>query len=407
MKNSYFITNRKRLKKSIKNNSVAILYSGYLINKSADEEYDFQVNLNFYYLTNIDQDNSFLIMGKKDGQYFETLIIDPFDPNKEAWTGKRLTKEEASEISGVSEVLDDININDYLDSLGLNRVYLDLEDQGQDFINYNNFGLTFRDCIEDTYEVLDIYPAILDLRRIKQKYELNFLKESIKVTNKGLKNVMRKLKDGKYEYQAEEDFANIVKYNGNKRFSFKTIAASGKNSTTLHYGTNMDQMHDGDVILFDLGCKTHEYCSDISRTYPVNGKFTERQKTIYNIVLRTNEHCIEYAKAGMTFKELNEEARRCLFEGLKEIGKIQTPDELTQYYFHGVSHSLGLDCHDPVSDRVIREGMVITIEPGLYIKDEKIGVRIEDDIVINKNGNIVLSKDIAKHIEDIEKFMAK
>ena len=155
MKNSYFINNRKRLKKSIKNNSVAILYSVYLVNKSADEEYDFQINLNFYYLTNIDQDNSFLIMGKKDGKYFETLIIDPFDPKKEAWTGKRLTKDEAREISGVENVVDDVNINDYLDSLGLSRVYLDLEDQGDYFINYNNFGLTFRDCIEDTYEVLD------------------------------------------------------------------------------------------------------------------------------------------------------------------------------------------------------------------------------------------------------------
>ena len=407
MENKYFINNRKALKKSIKNNSVAIIYSGYLINKSADEEYDFQVNLNFYYLTNIDQDNSFLIMGKKDGKYFETLIIDPFDPKKEAWTGKRLTKEEASLISGVDNVIDDVNVNDYLDSLGVKRVYLDLEDEGNYFINYNTFGLTFKDCIEDSYEVLDIYPAILELRRIKQKYEINFLKESIKVTNKGLKNVMKKLKDGKYEYQAEEDFANIVKYNGNRRFSFKTIAASGKNSTTLHYGTNMEVMHDGDVILFDLGCKTHEYCSDISRTYPVSGKFSERQKTIYNIVLRTNEHCIKYAKAGMTFKELNDEARRCLFEGLKEIGKIETIDELTQYYFHSVSHSLGLDCHDPVNDREIKEGMVITIEPGLYIKDEQIGVRIEDDIVIKSTGNIVLSKDIIKSVEDIEKFMNK
>ena len=407
MNNKYFINNRKRLQKSIKNNSVAILYSGYLINKSADEEYDFQINTNFYYLTNIDQDNSFLVMGKKDGKYFESLIIDPYDPKKEAWTGKRLTKEEASEISGVEKVYDDININDYLDSLNVNRVYLDLEDESNFFINYNTFGLTFRDCIQDSYEVIDIYPNILDLRRIKQSYELNFLKQSIKVTDKGLKNVMRKLKDGKYEYQAEEDFAHVVKYNGNRKFSFKTIAASGKNSTTLHYGTNMDQMHDGDIILFDLGCKTNEYCSDISRTYPVNGKFSERQKQIYNIVLKTNEHCINFAKDGMTFKELNEEARKYLFNGLKEIGKIDTIDELNQYYFHSVSHSLGLDCHDPVSDRVIRDGMVITIEPGLYIKDENIGVRIEDDIVINKNGNIVLSKDIIKSVEDIEKFMAK
>ncbi|MDY4788649.1 MAG: Xaa-Pro aminopeptidase [Bacilli bacterium] len=407
MENKYFVNNRLHLKKELKNNSLAIIYSGYLLNKSADEEYKFQVNLNFFYLTNISQANSYLLMGKIDNKYFETLVIDPFDPFKEKWTGKTLTKEEAKNISGIENVIDEFDLKSYLDDHSFKHIYLDLEDNSKSFVNFNSFGLTVYQQIKDQYDVIDIYPSIIELRRVKQKYELSLIKESIKTTKNGLKNLMKKLKPNKYEYQSAADFDYVIKYDGNKDHSFRTIAASGVNATTLHYDTNHNLMEDGSLLLLDLGCKTNEYCSDISRTYPINGKFSERQKEIYNIVLKANEHCIKVAKDGMTFKELNDECKKVLFDGLKEIGKITEFEELDNYYYHGVSHSLGLDTHDPVNDRVIKNGMVITIEPGLYIKEEKIGIRIEDDIVINEKGNINLSKDIIKSIDDIEKFMAK
>ena len=248
----------------------------------------------------------------------------------------------------------------------------------------------------------------LHLPSIARNEEVSKIQESIDVTKKALENVMTNIKPGLYEYQAETYFDSSIKWNGQRTTSFRTIAASGKNATVLHYTQNNSLIKDNDLVLFDLGCNTDYYISDISRTYPANGKFTKRQKEIYNIVLNCNKKCIEWLKPGVTWKEYNDYANSLLIEGLKNIGLIKEDSELRKYYWHSIGHSIGLDTHDPSLETFgLQEGMLTTCEPGLYIEEEGIGIRIEDDILITKDGCINLSKDIIKEIDDIESFMKK
>ena len=209
-----------------------------------------------------------------------------------------------------------------------------------------------------------------------------------------------------YELEAYFDF--YLKQHGVKDFAFKTIAASGKNAATLHYHENSSEMKDGDLILFDLGAQLNYYNSDVSRTFPVNGKFTDRQKELYQAVLDVNIAMIDMMKPGVTMKVVNEAANDMLAEKCLTLGLTEKKEDFRKYYFHSIGHSLGLDTHD-VGRRlgVLEEGMVWTIEPGLYIPEENVGIRIEDDVLITATGHEVLTKEIIKSIDDIEKFMSK
>ena len=219
---------------------------------------------------------------------------------------------------------------------------------------------------------------------------------------------MKESKAGLYEYQLESYFDYVIKNEGQRINSFKTIAASGVNATILHYVDNNAVLKDGDLVLFDLGTETEFYISDISRTFPVNGKFTPRQKEVYQAVLDVNKKCIEFLKPGITKEEYNNYAKELLIKACKKLGLITKDEELSKYYWHSVGHSIGLDTHDPCDyDSPFKAGMLVTCEPGLYIEEEKIGVRIEDDILITEDGAINLSQDIIKEVKDIEDFMKK
>jgi Xaa-Pro aminopeptidase len=198
----------------------------------------------------------------------------------------------------------------------------------------------------------------------------------------------------------------VLKNNNVKFHAFTTIAAGGKNATTLHYVENCQKLNDGDMVLFDLGAQWNQYNADISRTFPVNGKFSKEQKDLYGLVLKANKEVIKSVRPGIPFSDLQKTAKKVLFEGLKELGIIETEEELFQYYFHGVSHYLGLDTHDVGLRNVnLEPGMVFTVEPGLYFPEKKIGIRIEDDVMVTKNGCEVLSKAIPKEINEIEELM--
>jgi Xaa-Pro aminopeptidase len=248
----------------------------------------------------------------------------------------------------------------------------------------------------------------VQLRTIKSEDEVNELKKAIKITEEGIKSLMKNAKSGIMEYQLEAHFDFVLKNSGVRDYAFKTIAASGKNATVLHYSQNNSLIGENDLVLFDLGAQWNYYNADITRTIPASGKFTERQKEIYNIVLKAQLETIKIMKPGTPFLELNKTTRKVLTEELKRINLIKEDSELSNYYYHGVSHYLGLDTHD-VGDReaVLTPGMVLTVEPGLYIAEEGIGIRIEDDVLITEDGNEVLSPDIIKTVEDIETFMSK
>ena len=242
----------------------------------------------------------------------------------------------------------------------------------------------------------------------KSPEEIEKIQESIDVTKGALENVLKNIKPGLYEYQVETFYDSFIKFNGQKVTSFDTICATGKNATILHYVNNNTMIKDNDLVLFDLGCCTDYYISDISRTYPANGKFTPRQKEIYEIVLNCNKKCIEFLKPGLTWEDFNKYANSLLIEGLKNIGLIKENKELVKYYWHSIGHSIGLDTHDPSIYNVKFEpGLIVTVEPGLYLEDEGIGIRIEDNVLITEDGCVNLSSNIIKEIDDIEKFMKK
>ncbi|UYP00321.1 M24B family metallopeptidase [Oceanotoga sp. DSM 15011] len=231
-------------------------------------------------------------------------------------------------------------------------------------------------------------------------------KKAIEITKNGIYEMMKNSKPDMMEYQIEAYFDFILKSNGVTEYAFPTIAASGKNGAILHYSSNNSKASDGDLILFDLGAKWNNYSADISRTFPVNGRFTQRQKDIYNVILDTMKEIENNAKPGITLGNLNELSKRLLADGCKKLGLIEDEKDLSKYYFHSIGHFLGLDTHD-VGQRgkEFEPGMIITNEPGLYIPEENIGIRIEDDLLITENGCENLSKEIIKEIEDIENFM--
>lgn len=220
---------------------------------------------------------------------------------------------------------------------------------------------------------------------------------------------MANLKPGMKEYQTQADFEYIIRRGGAEWTAFPTIAGSGMNGTMLHYDTNRETMEDGTLVLLDLGARIDGYNSDITRTYPVNGRFTERQKQVYDIVLAANRKIVEVAKPGMTTKELNEVCKDVLADGLMKLGLIKNSVEISKYYMHGVSHHLGIDVHDVTvdSNSRLRPGAIISDEPGLYIDEWEIGIRIEDDVLITEDGAVCLSEDIIRTTEDIEAYMAE
>lgn len=408
----FFSSNRQNYLNLVKDNSISIFHSGITYKKSADEDFEFDVEKNFYYLTGIIQSNVVLVMTKINGETKSTLFIEKNDPVLVKWVGAKLEKEEALDLSGVDEViyLDDNGLEKYLDSLfkqGLSDVYYNNEHDKNHFYNFNE---DYIKKITNGYDVnlLDGYKLVVGLRMFKKPYEIDQMRSSIEVTRDGIELLMTQSMPGLLEYELESYFDMYIKNNGQRVHSFKTIAAGGVNATILHYTSNNSVLNDNELVLFDLGCRTNLYASDITRTFPVNGKFTERQKEVYEEVLNVNKKCIEYIKPGITRKEFNEYATKLLTESCYRLGLIKEDKEVRNYYWHSIGHSLGLDTHDPsLIDEPFKEGLVYTVEPGLYIAEENIGIRIEDDVLVTKDGHENLSKDIIKEIYDIEKFMEK
>jgi len=413
MGNILFAKNRKKLWDKLEERSITLIFAGQAPYKSGDETYAFTPNRNFYYLTGIFREKMVLMLVKTNGKVEETLFIEKSDPIMARWVGEKISENEAKEISGIENIkfLEKFEetFGTILDRNKIKDLYLDLE--RQEYHISTTSAQRFAKATVERYPYLivkNIYNEISDLRVIKSEEEIALIRRAIDITDRGIKSLMKNAKAGMTEYQLEAYFNFTLKSSGVTDYAFKTIAASGKNATILHYVENNSELEDGKLILFDLGAQYKYYNADISRTFPINGKFTERQKQVYNVVLRAQEAVVEIAKPGIMFSVLNEVAKKVLVAGCIELGLINEASELPKYYFHGVSHYLGLDTHDVGSrDIELKSGMLLTNEPGLYIEEENIGIRIEDDILITENGCENLSKQIIKTVEDIERFMAK
>ena len=353
-----------------------------------------------------------LLMKKTLKEEQVILFIEEADPTQERWYGRKVTVDEAKEISGIDNVMfldsfegavDRMMAREDIDSLYFDCYRYQLEDMPDyNMIKAKEFAEKY-----PGHAVKNISQVIAELRMQKDDDEIALVREAIGITDKALQYVMKHLEPGTAEYQAQADFEYMIRYNGAEGTAFPTIAGSGANGTMLHYDTNLDICEDGSLLLMDLGAKYRGYCADITRTYPVNGTYTERQRQVYDIVLAANREVAKTAKPGMTLKELNEIAKKVLAAGCMKLGLIEKEDEIDTYYMHGVSHHLGIDVHDVTAacNETLQPGAIITDEPGLYIDEWEIGIRIEDDLLITENGCECLSEAIIRDPDEIEAFM--
>ena len=406
---------RARLFELMKENSVAIIHAGVSKIASEDEFYPFTVNNCFFYLTEVKQEHSVLMLIKGIGAKKVYLFIDEYNELKEKWLGKKLNYNEASQISEIQNVYPMSNFQNMLELALTNKdnqygkisnLYIDLtpELKIEDSLSTQTYAEQLRSQFP-SIEILDIKPLITSLRMVKTPYEIAKLHDAISATNMGINKLICELKPGMMEYELADIFEFYGRQHGRRQLAFPTIVANAKNGTCLHYPTQESTIKEDTLILFDLGYQADGYCADISRTYPVNGEYSGMQKAVYKSVLRTNKEIIAYARPGLTIKDLQEKAREILKEECIKLGILRPDEDVIKYYFHNVSHHLGLDTHDASNrEKPLEPGNVITVEPGLYIPELEIGVRIEDDVLIKEDGAECLSIEIPKEIEDIEKL---
>lgn len=407
---------REKLFEKLDDGSITILFAGVAKKKSGDADYDFCVNRNFYYLTGIEQDNSILMLVKADGETSTYLFIDEKDIKKEQWIGFKLTDDEAREISNIENVCLRSSFEGKLSvalSKGMThfgeikKIYLDLEkelkiDECKSTNEFKNELLAKYPSIQ----VEDVYDKIMKLRIIKSPAEIELIKDAIHTTDVALRNVLSKMEAGRFEYNLRNIFEFTVKEDLNATLAFPSIVAGGKNAVILHYPNAQDMLKEGDLVLLDVGACKSNYCADISRTYPISGKYSELQAKIYSIVLNCNKQTAKFIRPGIQLKEVQQFALDFLAEECFAQGLIESKEDIRKVYYHSVSHHLGLDTHDGNDrDSKLEPGMVITCEPGLYFKEYGIGVRIEDDVLVTEDGSEVLSKDVMKEIDEIETIL--
>ena len=407
-----FEERRKKIFDTMDKQSALLLFSGIENHVSADEYAPFEANRNFFYLTGLRRDHMILMMRKTLNGNKTVLFIEEADPTQERWYGRKVTVDEAREISGIEDIQFIDTFEAFVDSMmtreDIDSLYFDCyRHQMEDLPDYNVVkAKEFAEKYQG-HAIKNIFPVIAEMRMQKDEDEVALVRDAVAITDKALQHVMKTLEPGMAEYQAQGNFEYTIRYNGAEGTSFPTIAGSGVNGTMLHYETNLDICEDGTLLLLDLGAKYRGYCADITRTYPVNGTYSERQRQVYDIVLAANREVARVAKPGMTLRELNEIAKKVLAEGCMKLGLIEKEDEIGTYYMHGVSHHLGIDVHDVTAacnDR-LRPGAIITDEPGLYIDEWEIGIRIEDDLLITENGCECLSEAIIRDPDEIEAFM--
>ena len=413
MTQNIYKTRRGHVFATMDEQSCAVFFAGDLVKRSSDATYPFSVNRNFFYLTGLDEDGLVLLMVKTAQGTKEILYIKEINETYEKWIGRSIRKEEAMKISDV-QLIQTIPQFEQTFSRGiyfntLNTVYIDAERYDVKARPFE--GESFAKRVKELYpglKMVNLNTTINGLRSLKSHEEVGQLKKAIEITRNGIEAIMKNLKPGMKEYEAVAYFKfELARADAGE--SFDTIAASGPEATILHYVKNDRIIQDGELVLFDLGAAYGYYCTDISRTFPANGKFTPRQKELYNIVLLAQKRVIEAIKPGVTLQSLNEIVKETYRVEALKAKVIEKPEQIDEIYYHGVSHLLGLDTHDvgQVEAMVLKPGHVITVEPGLYSAKEGVGIRIEDNVRVTEQGYEILSPDILKEVEDIEAFMSR
>lgn len=407
MNSKTYVDLRNTFMSKLDENTVSFLFSGTPVRKSADATYVFQANRNYRYLTGIEEESSILVI---DNVKKETILfIRDIDPFKEKWMGYFIQPEVAKIISGIEDVRFFSEFEAYFNEQ-LNRDVQIGVDFDHDVISEDFLAgpLSLIDHVEDESRLVDLFPILTSCRMIKHPDEVKAIEKALVVTNDAIESALTQLKPG----NNENDVAALFQYEGMLQggdLMFDTIMASGANAVVLHYVSNNAPLVDGEMVLFDLGIRVNGYGADISRTYPINGVFSERQALVYQAVLDCFHVINEAAKPGVSLLDLNEIAKDNLAKSLINMGLIDSAEDVGEYYYHSIGHSLGLDTHDVWNgrDHLLEAGHVITNEPGLYIKEWEIGVRIETDLLITQTGARDLAPFIKREIKDIETLLGK
>ncbi len=419
-----FIDNRERLRSNLTPNSVAIVHSNDILPTNADGVMPFRQNNNLYYLTGADQEESILLIAPDfpDEKLREILFLRKTDENIAIWEGHKLTQEEAKEISGIETIMwkDQFEQMLYMVLAESETIYLDTNEHiraGTETETRSDRFVKWCKGRYPLYQYKRLAPLLLEQRIIKSDLEIKALQHACDITEKGFRRILENISPGVWEYEIEAEYIHEFVRNRSRGFAYDPIIASGANACVLHYITNNEQCKDGDLLLMDVGAEYANYNADMTRTIPVNGRFTQRQRAVYDAVLHVKTKATELLRPGTTIKEYHEEVGRIMEGELVSLGLLDKHDVEKQdpknplyrkYFMHGTSHYLGLDVHDVGSFyKPIEEGMVFTVEPGIYIREEGIGIRLEDNIVVTKDGHINLMKNIPLHAEEIEDLMNK
>ncbi len=420
--NDLFIENRKKFIKYLKKDSSAIFVSNDLMPTNADEKMPFVQNTNLFYLTGIDQEDTFLILAPNfpDKNLREILFVKETNEEISIWEGNKLTKSQAIKTSGIKTVLWNDEFHKILPLIipESNNLYLEKNEHIRSVTDVETAQDRFYDFAKSKFPLQNFertYPILSKLRMIKNNIEIKLIQKACDITEKGFKRILNYTKPGVWEYELEAEFIHEFIKNNSKGFAYQPIIASGINACTLHYNENKCKCESGSLILMDVAAEYANYKSDMTRTIPVDGKFTKRHLDVYNAVLNVKNEATNILRPGITINDYHKEVGKIMESELLKIRlldktdlKKQDPKNplFKQYFMHGTSHHLGLDVHDVGNFYIdLKPGNIFTVEPGIYIREENLGVRLEDNILIGEKYNDNLMKNIPILPEEIENLM--
>jgi len=419
---SLFVKNRQRFRKQLKSNSIAVFNSNDCMPTSADGTHPFIQQTDLFYLSGIDQEESVLVIfpDAPEKKQKEILFIKETNEQIATWEGQKHSKATAQDISGIKTVHWTSELDGILQPLIIQseNIYLNTNEHLRAAVTVETRDLRFVKWCRQVFPLHHyerLAPIMQDLRAVKSPLEIELIKEACAITAKAFRRLLGFIRPGVWEYEVEAEIVHEFMRNRSRGPAFETIVASGTDACTLHYVKNDKQCNNGDLVLIDFGAEYANYAADVTRTVPVNGKFSKRQKEVYNAVLKIQKAATQMLKPGNSLEAYQEEVVKLMEAGLIRLGVLKKADIKKQsaasplykkFFPHGTSHHLGLDVHDYGDKyRKFEPGMVFTCEPGIYIRDESIGIRIENDILITKKGPVDLTGTIPREVQEIEELM--
>lgn len=409
----FHIRKRTQLYKELEIGSMLVMFSGEEVRKTNDEYYPFFAERNFVYLTGLECKEAILFaMKDSDDSVTERLYILPPDHMVERWTGRRVTSQEASDISGVKDIFYTnqfaLDFHKMAFSGNYGSIYLDLFKV--ELADRNRPSAQLLETVQTNYPFLTVGNAnilVRRLRTIKEPCEIDALRRAECITKEGIEAMMKASKPGMYEYQYKAEFDYVLNQYSPKGPGFPSIISAGKNNFCIHYYDYTGQAQNGDMILNDVGAQYDNMITDVSRGWPCNGKFTDKQRLLYECALATSNYMFSIIKPGMKMADVDGTIRKYNCEQLKQAGVVKSDNEIGTYMWHGGAHHIGYDVHDAVKmPEIIAPNMVFCVDVGIYHEEWGIGFRLEDNCLVTENGCENLSKEILRTVEDIEGFMS-